>query len=163
MKNILIVCVDKELRKDLSKAMATQLKCLYLDVDDLLNFEILNQENTSLKEANNYLQAMESKCINRALEYKNCIITISHELFVSNDNFNLIKDVKKIFIFLSKAYFVARTNKNDRHKLEQELCLFDEISFLIKSNCDIVIEKGIKTIEQLSQEIIENLQQKNSH
>lgn len=163
MGNILIVCIDKELRKDLSKAIAKCLNYLYLDVEELLDLELLNHKEVALNEASEFLQSLERKCINRAMEFKDCVITISNDLFVSNDNFNLIKNVKKVFVFLSKAYFVARFKKEDKFRLEQELCLFDEISFLISSNCDLVVEKGIKSIEQLAQEIIEDLQQKNSH
>ena len=126
MKNILIVCADKNLRKDLSKALATELKCLYLDADELLDFEILNRQEIRLSEASKALQQMELDTLKRIAEFKNCIITISESLFVSNDNFNNINDVIKVHCALSKAYLVAQANKRDAYKLEQELIVFDE-------------------------------------
>lgn len=161
MKNILIVCADKNLRKDLSRALATELKCLYLDADELLDFEILNRQEIRLNEASNALQQMELDTLKRIAEFKNCVITISENLFVSNDNFSSINDVIKVHCALSKAYLVAQTNKRDAYKLEQELSVFDEINALIKANCDFVVSKDVKTIEQVCQEIIVNISQLN--
>lgn len=158
MKNILVVCADKDLRKDLSKALASALKCLYVDIDEFLDYELLNSQDISLEEAHGELRKLEQKSILRASELKDCVMTISHDLFVSNDNFKLI-NTKKVFIFLSKAYFVARFSKDDKHKLEQELTLFDGITKLISTNCDLVIEKGAKSIDELCKEIIEHLKQ----
>ncbi len=156
MKNILIVCADKSLRKDLSRALASELKCLYLDVDELLDFEILNRQEIRLSEASKALNQMELDTLKRVAEFKNCVITISNQLFVSNDNFECITDVVKVYVELSKSYLVSKASKKDIHKLEQELCVYDEINNLIKSNCDFCINKDIKTIEQMCQEIIMN-------
>lgn len=154
MKNILMVCADKNLRKDISKALASELKCLYLDADELLDFEIVNRQNVKLAEAGDALHQMELDTIKRMTEFKNCIITISNDLFVSNDNFKSINNVIKVCLMLSKSFLVAKINKDNKHKIEQELCMFDEINGLIKNNCDMVVEKQIKTNEQIVQEII---------
>lgn len=156
MKNILMVCADKDFRKDLSKALASELKCLYLDADELLDFEILNRQEIKLNQASDALQQMELDTLKRIAEFKNCIITISNDLFVSNDNFQHIKDVVKVYVELSKAHLVAKSNKQEMYKLEQQLVIYDEINRLIKANCDFCVIKDIKTIEQLCQEIIVN-------
>ncbi len=157
MKNILIICADKDLRKDLSKELASQLKRLYLDADELLDFEILNRQEVSLTEASDALHIMEAETLKRVLSFKNCVITISHDLFVANDNFKMLNGLTKVNVELSKAYVIAKTKKEQRHKLEQELCLFDQINLLINKNCDITISHEGKPIEALSQEIISKL------
>lgn len=154
MKNILIVCADKDLRKDLAKSLATELKRLYLDADELLDFEILNRREFSLTDARDTLNKMEQETLTRVMHFKNCVITISHELFVSNDNFKILDNVIKVHLMLSKAYLVAKTKKADKHKLEQELCLFDEINKLASANCNICVSKDIKSIPEICQEII---------
>ena len=157
MQNILIVCADKELRKDLSKVLATELKFLYVDVDEVLDFELLNQQDVTIVEAKEVLKQLELKSINRVLGFDNCVITISRDLFVSNDNFKLFADLKKVFVTLTKAHFVARTKSDDKYRLEQELALFDKINKLISVNCDVVIDKGIKSIQEIGSEILEGL------
>ena len=38
MQNLLVVCADKDLRKDLSRVLGAELNFLYVDVDDVLDF-----------------------------------------------------------------------------------------------------------------------------
>lgn len=162
MKNILIVCADKELRKDLSKEVSSKLNWLYLDANDILDYEILNRQEIGISDASNELHNMELSVIKRINEFKDKVISISHDLFVSNNNFSLFNDVCVIYVSLTKAYFVARNNRCDKYTLEQELCLFDEIEKLITENSNLTIDKGTKTINELSQEIVTYLEQKKS-
>ena len=157
MQNILIVCADKTLRKDISKVLGAELNFLYVDVDEVLDFEIINQQNVKIDEARDVMRSLEQKSIERVLGFNNCIITISRDLFVAHDNFLLIKNFHKVFVCLPKAYFVARNNSGDFNKLEQELLLFDKINKLVSINCDIVIDKEVKSIEDISKEIIDKL------
>lgn len=157
MQNVLIVCADKELRKDISKVLARELNFLYVDVDDILDFELLNNQDVTLTEAKDVLQKLERKCFDRVMGFNNCVVTVSRDLFLSNNNFKLMNDYIKVFVLLSKAYFVARTKTEDFHKLEQELVLFDKINKLIEINCNIIIEKEIKSIEEIGEEIIKKI------
>ena len=145
------------LRKDLSKALSAELNFLYIDIDEVLDFEILNQQDVNIEDAKNVLRDLEQKSINRALEFNNCVITMSRDLFVANNNFLLINNCTKIFIYLPKGYFVARNNVGDANKLEQELLLFDKINKLVEINCDIMIDKDIKSVDDTCNEIIEKL------
>ncbi|MBQ8522289.1 MAG: hypothetical protein IJ458_01335 [Clostridia bacterium] len=157
MQNLLVVCADKDLRKDLSRVLGAELNFLYVDVDDVLDFELLNQKDITLSKANDVLKQLERKSIDRVLGFKNCIITMSRDLFISNDNLKLFKDIKKVFVSLSKSYFVARFKGDDKYKLEHELILFDKINKLISINCDIVVDKDIKSLEELKIEIMSKL------
>jgi hypothetical protein len=40
------------------------------------------------------------------------------------------------------------------NKLEQALLMFDRIDRLVKQNCNIVIDKGIKSAEEIAEEIL---------
>ncbi len=157
------MCADKDLRKDISKKLATTFNSIYLDVDEMLDFEILKHQNIALGEAGGALRKMQHACITRANEYKNCIITISNDVFVADDNFKLFNDSIKIFVSLSKAYFVARMQKGDQHKLEQQLTLYNQINALVRNNCNYILDKDVKSVNELCQEIILTIEQKKSH
>ena len=129
----------------------------------MVDFEILNHQNISLKDAGDALRNIQQNCINRAKEYRNCIMTISNDMFVANDNFKLFKDDIKIFVALSKAYFVARMQNEDGHKLEQQLSLFNQINLLVKNNCNYIVDKTTKSIDEICEEIVLTLEQKKSH
>ena len=47
--------------------------------------------------------------------------------------------------------------RSDNSRLEQELLLFDKINKLISINCQIVLERDVKTVEEICAEIIEKL------
>lgn len=156
MQNIVIVCEDKDLRKDVSRVLATELKFLYVDIDEILDYELLAYEDISLLEASETLKKLEHKSIERALGFENCVVTLSRDLFVSNDNFRLLNKCKKVFVEMSKGYFVARY-KGNKANLEQDVNLYDRINKLIAVNCDMVIDKEILTIQEISNKIIEGL------
>ena len=155
MENILIVCLDKVLRQDIIRVLSKELGFLYADIDEILEFEILNNSATSLAQAKDKLNELEQSSINRALQFNKCVLGVSKELFVSNDNFQMFK-MPKIFIELSKAYLIARS-KWDINKLEQELLMFDKVDNLVKQNCDIVVDKGVKSVEDICKEILSQL------
>jgi len=157
MKNILIVCADKNLRKDVSKVLARELGFLYTDVDEILDYELINSNLNSLTEAGALMHELEQKSIKRALEFDRCVLTMSCNLFVSNANFRVF-NMPKIFIALPKSYFVAKF-KADNNRLEQELLLFDKINKLISINCEIVMDKGTRAIEDICGEILAKLTQ----
>lgn len=154
MQNIVIVCADKELRKDISKNVASKLNFLFVDADDILDYEVLNNEGATLKDCGDVLNKLEKKVFDRVLNFDNCVITMSRDLFVSNDNFRLLNSFFKVFVGLSKAHFIARAISKDKFKLEQDLQMYDKINLLVKSNCDLEIEKDIKSVEEISAEII---------
>jgi len=139
------------------------LDCIYLDIDEMLYFEILNHQDVELSQAGKALREIQQNCIKRANEYKNCILTIPNELFIANDNFKLFNENIKIFIALSKSYFVARAQSNDKYKLEQQLSLFNQVNMFVKNNCNYIIDKEAKSVEQICQDIFLMLKQKKSH
>ena len=155
MKNILIVCADKMLRKDIGEVLAKELGFLYADIDEILDYEILNHSTGTIVASSEKFQQLETDSVVKALDYNNCVLTISCNMFVSNANFKLF-NIPKIFVRLSKSYMVARFT-SDTYKLEQELLMFDKINKLIEINCDVVIDKDIKSIADIAKQIISDL------
>ena len=155
MKNILIVCADKNLRQDMSKVLSRELGFLYADIDEILDYELLNSNIASIAEAGTIMTELELKSIKRALEFDKCVLTMSSGLFVSNANFRLL-NMSKIFVTLPKSYLVAKF-KADSRRLEQELLLYDKINKLISINCDIVVDRGAVDIEDMCYEILKKI------
>jgi hypothetical protein len=123
-------------------------------VDDVLDFELLNNQDISISEANEAMKMLEQKSIKRVLEFKNCVYTVSRNTFISNDNFKWFSNTFKVFVNLSKSYFMAHLTTEDKYKIEQELLMFDKINQLIKINSHITIDKDINTVEQIASQII---------
>ena len=155
-KNIVIISSNKDFRQDLSKILARDMKKLYIDADELLDFEILNrQELIGIKEAGEMLKHVEQDYINRITNFKNCIITMSDQLFLANDNFELLKGLKKIY--LPSTPQSTKGKSYARYKMEQELLMYDDINKLLRSLCDITINPD-SNLQRLSQNIIYELE-----
>lgn len=157
LQNILIVCADKDLRKDVAKVLGKELDFLYVDVDEILDHQLLNNQHISLSEAGDKLRELERKSIKRALEFDNCIITMSRNLFVANDNFLMLKDRIKIFLSVSKSHFISRSKFKDEQSLQQEILMFDGINKLVEINCNFKIENVNNNSNLISENILKIL------
>jgi shikimate kinase len=157
------VCADKELRKDLSKILANKLNYLYLDINDMVDYAVLLNVDSNLNEAGNILRSVESDSIKRAMGYEDCIITMSNDLFVANDNFKLLKCEHKVHLKLPKGYLISKIKKDDKYKLEQELIMYNQVNNLIGLRCDVVINKEVKSLQEISNEVIISLNKKAKH
>ena len=140
----------------MSKVLSKELGFLYVDVDEILDFELLNNQDVSLSEAGDKLKELEQKSIERSIKFNNCVITISRDLFVANDNFSRFSAYKKAFVKLPRAYFVAQALK-DKYSISQQIEILEKVDKLVENNCDITIDKDILTINQLSQQIIDKI------
>lgn len=156
MQNILIVCTDKSLRKDISKVLSKELGFLYVDVDEILDFELLNNQDVALSDAGDRLNELERKSIERSIKFDNCVITISRELFVARDNFKMFNQYQKAFIKLPKAYFVAQVLK-DKYSVSQQIEMLERVDKLVEDNCDITINKEVLSVGEMVQQIIQKL------
>lgn len=152
--SFVIVCADKTLRNDVAKILAKKNQMLNADIQDVIDYEILNHHDITLSEANEFLGNLEKKAIVKTLGYKNTVLSISCDTFVANDNFELFKNRVKVYVRLPKRYIISKLNKNNKDKIEQQLLMYNEIDALISCNCDITMDKELKTAQELVDEIL---------
>lgn len=155
-KNIVIVSSNKNLRKDLSKLIAGDTKMLNIDADELLDFELVNTRNMSIREVGATLKQLENEYVTRVSKFKNCIITMSDKLFLADDHFKLLKDLKKIYLQTPPQTPSKNAKKEELYRIEQELLIYNEINDLLTSICDIVVKADDK-LPKISQQIIDKL------
>lgn len=153
--SFVIVCADKCLRNDVAKILAKDIQMLNADIQDVIDYEILNHHEITLNRANDFLSSLEKKAIAKTLGYKNTILAISCDTFVANDNFELLKNRVKVYIRLPKRYIISKLNKNNKDKIKQQLLMYNEIDALISCNSDIIIDKELKSAQDLATEILE--------
>lgn len=151
-KNITIVCLNDFLRKETGKEVAKAIDMHYLDVDELLDFELISRNYVSVKCGDEFLNKLEQECVQRVAEYENCVYSISADLFLANNNRMYLENSYIIYlntdmhnIDLSKI-----KNKNERVRLMQEMEVFENINGFLVATCPYIIEdadmKGIKDI-----------------
>lgn len=154
MKNVLIVCYDKKMLKTISQVVAKSIKMQYVDADRCLDLDLVENKNTTLNEAGAELRYAEERLIDDILTLQNCVVSMSPSIFISNDNFKEFKEFYKVYIHIDKNIL---TIKGDKHKIKQEMLLFEQISMFLKENCNFTIDAGRRTINDLATETLNKI------
>lgn len=145
-KNITIVCLDDSLRKNVAKEFAKTTNMLYLDVDELLDFELLDRKLVAIKCGDEYLKEAEKKCLQRVAEYENCVFAISCDIFLANNNRELLNDTKIVYLesLLENVNLSSVKSRSEREKLVQNLEISHYLNEFLKNTTKICIENADK-------------------
>ena len=155
-KNVTIVCLNDFLRKETGKEFAKHNNMHYLDVDELIDFELISRRQVSLKCGDDFLNRLECECISRVAEYENCVYSISPDLFLANDNRFYLENSYIIYLNtdMHKIDVSKIKSKNERMKVMQDMEVFDNLNGFLVATCPYVInEADIKSIKDIVEEI----------
>ncbi len=155
-KNIAIICLNDYLRKETAKQLANAKKMHYLDVDELVDFELISRKQVAIQCGDVFLKKIERECISRVMEYESCVFSISVDLYLANDNSVLLNDCKIVYLSTEMHNIDLSTvkNKNERLKLQQAMDINNNINeFLIKTSKYVVENADMKSIDDIVNEI----------
>ena len=97
MHNVTIVSVNDELSKKIARELAYKLKYDYVDISAEFDKVLILNVNCSVFE-NSKLEQKESCLIKRMSQKEACVLAISNDMFLSNNNYNLLENSQKILI-----------------------------------------------------------------
>lgn len=132
------------------------MKMHYLDVDELVDFELISRKQVSLKCGDVFLKKLEKECISRVAEYENCVFSISVDLYLANDNNILLEDCNVVYLSteIHNIDISKIKNKQEKIKLQQAMDINNNINeFLIKTTNNVIENADIKSIEDIVLEI----------
>ena len=155
-RNITIVSLNDFLRKETGKELAKVNSMHYLDVDELIDFELISRRQVSLKCGDEFLKRLERECIERVAEYQNCVYSISPDLFLANDNRYYLENSYIIYLDtdMHNIDITKIRNRNERIKIQQEMEVFDNLNSFLVGTCSNVIENAdMKSIRDIVKEI----------
>lgn len=155
-RNITIVCLNDFLRKEAGKELAKINKMFYLDIDEMLDFELISRSQVSIKCGDEYLHKLEQDCIKRVAEYENCVYSISPDMFLANDNKVYLKDTSVVYLNTDMHNIdVSKIrNKNEKIKIMQDMEVFDNINGFLIATCPYVVEDAdMKSLKDIVVEI----------
>lgn len=135
------MCLNDFLRKDIAKSFAKKNKMLYLDIDELLDFELLDRKVVALKCGDEYLKKLEKECLERVAEYENCVFSLSCDLFLANNNFDLLQDTKIVYLetHLENVNLNSIKSRSEREKTIQNLEISHYLNEFLKNLVKISI------------------------
>lgn len=155
-KNVLLVGLSSEFVRYFASQLAEKLEFYYLDIDNLLEYSLMDRIKMKQICGTKYLDEQEKKVLKSLNDYEKTIMSIKLESFIANKK---ILANKNLTIYLS----VEKNQINDLNKFllnefktENVLndLLFDEYDNFLKKNCEIIIKCDINNIEESLNELI---------
>lgn len=157
--NIAFICLLPKYSKNVSKLLGEKLDMYFVDVEDMLEFELGDVEHIlsilGSKEGKKYMRECETRVIKNVVSFENTIITVQPMTMFSNRNFNRIRKTSYIvYLQISPKYWKARAEISGDDIDEKMLGLaFTERDKIYVDSSDIVLNcstfKEKKTVKKL--------------
>lgn len=142
--NIACVCFVEDFNKAISKMISDHLDLYYADVNDYLEFNMVNASEVISKCGVDYLEKLENDCVSSVASFENALISIEPRLYIKQKNAQaLAKSSVVVYIKLDKKIFenyTAKLKKNKKEELQALSIVFEDYDKLCVNNCDIVVE-----------------------
>ena len=157
--NILLVGLDYDFVKDVANSLAQKFDMFYLDVKDLIEYNLIDAKNVQVKCGLEYFKKVESKIALSVAEYENTVINFPYELFL-NANFSniLSKRAVTIFIKMDKETLIkdnfANTQKN---MLSIEILTCEELNKLLEKKTEIIVENNNLDVQSCIDQVVDKL------
>lgn len=139
--NILFVGLDYEHIKKIANQISQKFDMFFLDVKDLIQYNLIDTKNVKSICGEEYLQKEENKIALSVKNYVNTLINFPHELFLKDHNSNQLKE-SAITIYLrldKKTLNNLNKTKNATNNLDLSLIAFKELDKIIASSVDFVV------------------------
>lgn len=146
--NILLVGLDYSFIKSLAIKLADYFDMHYLDVQDLLEYSLMDRENMKLKCGEDYVEKEEQKIANSVREYENTIINFPYSLYIKNNNHIYLND-SSITIYIkmsSNLLYNLNSKKEYSEQILVEIITQKELDELIEEKTNICVD--IKSIDE---------------
>lgn len=139
--NITLLLPLSSYKKKLTRELAHKLDMFFVDVEDMLQFELVDLKRALSINGKDYLEKEENKLVARLYSYTNALITLNLSTFFKEQNNKLIKENSLIvyFEFSTANYFKLLKKEQKGDELELNFKLFEERNKLLKNNADIVV------------------------
>lgn len=162
--NILLVGLDYDFIKSVANELANKFDMFFLDVNDLIEYNLIDTKNVKVTCGVEYFEKVEKKIALSVTEYENTVINFPYSLFL-NANFSnvLSKRALTIFIKMDKETLAKENFKNGQNKLSIEILTSDELNKLLEEKVDLVVENSTLNTKICIDDIIEKLKELNNN
>lgn len=162
--NILLVGLDYEFVKSVANDLAKRLDMFFLDVNDLIEYNLIDAKNVKVKCGVEYFEKVEKKIALSVREYENTVINFPYTLFLNANFSNLLSErATTIFIKMDKETLVKENfRRSDKNTLSLEILTCGELSKLLTEKTNLVVENTTLNTKICVDDIIKQLKKINS-
>ena len=141
--NLVVVGFEYEFNKKLCIYLANKLDMFFVDVKELIEYDLVNSKEALLRCGKEYIEKEERKTVRNVSEYENTVVNIPYDLFVNNRDFFKNNNIN---------IFIKPFKVDDIDMLVME----DRIA-LLKNDYKIFIENSENSVESCYNKIITKL------
>lgn len=161
-KNVLLVGLVNSFNKQVAYEVSNQLGNYFLDVEDMLEYEIIDKEGMIENCGLDYFTNTERKCVENTLTFENTIINIPFELFIKYVKCDLIsKDTHIIYIRFSDEQINSFLSNLNASNEVLSLIDYNDRDFYLSSNADKTIKGDLTSPFKCVKSIINYLKRNN--
>lgn len=153
--NITLIALNAKFKKEIAKKLAEKLGMFYVDVNEMIKYDLLNINQVISVAGIDYYNKVESKTVASISTFENALITVENDTFFNNDNYKILKE-KSLFIYLRLDFesFKKQLDKemNARQKDEKEINekLFYERDKIMSGVSDIAIDISLSNKNKIA-------------
>lgn len=141
--NLVVVGFEYEFNKKLCIYLADKLDMFFVDVKELIEYDLVNSKEALLRCGKEYIEKEERKTVRNVSEYENTVVNIPYDLFVNNRDFFKNNNIN-LFIKPFKADDI-------------DMIVMEDRIALLKNDCKIFIENRENSVESCYNKIITKL------
>lgn len=162
---ILVSLINLNLEK-ISIALAKKIKCFYLNMEELIDYSLVDKKRMEEVCGIDYMEKQEMKIVKSINDYENTVASMKYETF--SKNFSHINKEKNKIIYLSISqanfdkYKTEFEIKNDKDKfvssdIEILSIAFKERDKFMKKNCNIEVKCDISNVKETVKLVYEKI------
>lgn len=153
-KNITIVGLVNNYKKQVAKTLADELEMVFADVNDIMEFNLINSKMIEII-GQKYFDENEEKTVKTLSTYENTVITLNFSTLNKNNNIESLKKNSLIiylrlnfdtFIEVNKAEVVGSLQKINGTAFNERDYLLKKISEIVVNIDEIDIANSVKNI-----------------
>ena len=154
-KNITIIGLTNDYKRNISKALADELDMIFADINELMEFNFINS-NMLETAGQDYYDKNERKTIQTITSYESTVITLNFSTFNKSDYSSIIKN-NSLVIYLRQSFedfVIANKKEVSKSLLNINKIAFNDRDKLMLSYCDIKIDIENESISECVEKIL---------
>lgn len=140
-KNITILCLVDNFKKNVAKSLADELEMIFADVEQILEYNLINTDMIQ-KAGQQYFDQEEQSTLKHIASYHNTIISLQFSTFNKYNNMDILKE-NSLIIYLALNYSdfeSLNAQENNRTLSKINHLMFDDRDKLMRKKADIVVD-----------------------
>lgn len=157
-KNISIIGLTNSFKKSIAKKLADELEMVFADVNDLMEYNLINDEMLAVA-GQDYYNKNERKTLETVLSYQNTVLTVNFSTLNKLNNFDILKQNSLIiYVALNYADFQNLSQQEyDNNVLKLNQIVFNDRDLIMRKYADIVVEVNHLTLNNVIEKTLDSI------